>query len=81
MRSWRPVDLLLLAVLSGYMVAGARLVPFQGNEAMLLHMSRGYGYLVIDRHPSRILFDDNWTPRIGRALAARDARHLARNTG
>ena len=61
MRSWRALDLLLLVVLSGYIVAGARLVPFHGDEATLLHMSRDYGYLVIDHDPSRVLFDDKWT--------------------
>ena len=61
MKSWRAIDLLLLVVLSGYIVAGARLVPFHGDEATLLHMSRDYGYLVIDHDPSPVLFDDTWT--------------------
>ena len=61
MRHARHIDLLVLVFLSVYIIAGARLVPFHGDEATLLHMSRDYGHLVIDRDPSRVLFDEAWT--------------------
>lgn len=47
-----------LALLMLYALMGLKLVPFQGDEATLIMMSRDYYYLFVDRDLERVRFHD-----------------------
>ncbi|MDE2638423.1 MAG: hypothetical protein OXI30_18800, partial [Chloroflexota bacterium] len=59
----RWADALWLALLAVYIVAGATIAPFHGDESTLLYMGRDYHYLFVDRDLSKALYDDTWTRR------------------
>ena len=41
-------DALWLALLAAYIVAGAAIVPFHGDESSLMFMGRDFHYLFVD---------------------------------
>ena len=57
------VDVIWLAILSLYILAGVAIVPFHGDESTLLYMGRDYHYLFVDGDLSKVLYDDTWTRR------------------
>ena len=59
----RWADALWLALLAVYIVAGAAIAPFHGDESTLLYMGRDYHYLFVDGDLSKVLYDDTWTRR------------------
>ena len=59
----RWADALWLALLAVYIVAGASIVPFHGDESTLLFMGRDYHYLFVDGDLSKALYDDTWSRR------------------
>lgn len=52
------ISLVYLAALGLYILAGAPLVPFHGDEATQIYMSRDYAYQFLDRDLSRITYSD-----------------------
>lgn len=52
------VDALWLAALMGYMLAGIALIPFHGDEATQIFMSRDYAYQFIDGDLDALRFSD-----------------------
>ena len=52
----RLPDTLWLVILVVYILAGAPLVPFHGDEATQIYMSRDYQYQFIERDLSRVLY-------------------------
>ena len=50
-------DALWLALLTAYIVAGAAIVPFHGDESTLLFMGRDYHYLFVEGDLSQVLYD------------------------
>ena len=59
----RLADALWLALLAAYILAGAMIVPFHGDESTLLYMGRDYHYLFVDGDLSKVLYDDTWSRR------------------
>lgn len=59
----RWADALWLALLAAYIIAGAAIVPFHGDESTLLFMGRDYHYLFVDGDLANVLYDDTWTRR------------------
>lgn len=53
----RWVDGLWLALFSIYIVAGAAIVPFHGDESTLIYMGRDYHYLFVEGDLSKLLYD------------------------
>lgn len=53
----RIIDTLYLLILAAYILAGAPLVPFHGDEATQIYMSRDYSYQFIERDLSRVLYN------------------------
>ncbi len=51
------LPLVWCAALTGYILAGVALVPFHGDEATIIAMSRDYAYQFIDRDLDRIRFN------------------------
>ena len=56
----RWADALWLALLAVYIVAGAALAPFHGDESTLLYMGRDYHYLFVDGDLSKVIYDLKW---------------------
>ncbi len=54
---WRALDVLWLAVLAVYVLAGVGDVPFHGDESSLIAMSRDYYHLVQKRDIEPMLYD------------------------
>jgi 4-amino-4-deoxy-L-arabinose transferase-like glycosyltransferase len=54
-------SLLYLAALVAYIIAGAWLVPFHGDESTQIYMSRDYAYTFLQRDLSRVFFSLNPT--------------------
>jgi hypothetical protein len=52
------LDALYLLVLAAYILVGAPLVPFHGDEATQIYMSRDYSYQFIERDLSRVLYSN-----------------------
>ena len=59
------LDALWLALLAAYVLAGAALVPFHGDESTLIFMGRDYHYLFVEGDLSKVLYDDSWSRRPG----------------
>ncbi len=59
----RWVDALWLALLALYILAGATLVPFHGDESTLIFMGRDFHHTFVDGHLSKILYDHTWSAR------------------
>ena len=61
MISWRGwTDALWVGLLSLYILAGARAVPFHGDESTLVYMGRDYHYLFVDGDLARLRYDPHW---------------------
>ncbi len=56
----RWADGLWLALLSIYIVAGAAIVPFHGDEATLFYMGRDYHYLFVEGDLSKVVYNLRW---------------------
>ena len=56
----RWVDALWLICLALYIVAGAAIVPFHGDESTLMVMGRDYHTIFIDGDLDKVLFDKSW---------------------
>lgn len=54
----RRRDLIWLAALIVYILAGIKSVPFHGDESTTLWMSRDYAYLFINHEPARVTYRD-----------------------
>ncbi|MCY3799283.1 MAG: phospholipid carrier-dependent glycosyltransferase [Chloroflexi bacterium] len=54
-------DALWLALLAAYIVAGAAIVPFHGDESTLMFMGRDFHYLFVDGDLSKVIYDRNRT--------------------
>ena len=59
----RWADAIWLALLSAYILAGAAIVPFHGDESTLIHMSQDYHFLFVEVDMSKILYDRTWSER------------------
>ncbi len=57
------IDGLWLLLLAAYILAGAALVPFHGDEATQLFMGRDFYYLFRDGDLSKVRYDSAWTSR------------------
>lgn len=55
------LDVLFLAALITYVLAGVPLVPFHGDESTLIHTTRDYAYQFIDRDLSMVMLNGNAT--------------------
>jgi len=53
----RWADALWLALLSAYILAGAAIVPYHGDESTLVFMGRDYHYLFVQGDLSEVLYD------------------------
>ncbi len=51
---------LWLLLLSAYIVAGAAIVPFHGDESTLLFLGRDYHYLFVEGDLTQVLYDESW---------------------
>ena len=56
----RWVDALWLICLALYIVAGAAIVPFHGDESTLMVMGRDYHTIFVDGDLDKVLFDSSW---------------------
>lgn len=56
---WRALDVLWLAVLAVYVLAGVDDVPFHGDESSLIAMSRDYYHLVQKRDLGPVLYESS----------------------
>ena len=54
----RIPDALLLLVLSAYILAGAPLTPFHGDESTQIYMSRDFAYLFLLGQPEQVQYAD-----------------------
>ncbi len=52
----RNCHIVWLAALAAYILAGTALVPFHGDEATQIYMSRDYVYLFLDHDLNRVLY-------------------------
>jgi len=62
-RSPRWFNAVWLALLAAYIVAGAGIAPFHGDESTLIYMGRDYHHIFVDGDLSKILYDDTWSDR------------------
>ena len=53
----RWFDWLWLGLLAMYIVAGAAIVPFHGDESTLMVMGRDYHYIFVEGDLSKVFFD------------------------
>ena len=51
------LDVLWLALLSGYIMAGATIVPFHGDEASKIYIGRDFYYLVLERDFGKLTYE------------------------
>ena len=54
------VDALWLGCLALYIVAGAAIVPFHGDESTLMVMGRDYHYIFVEGDLAQVLYDEAW---------------------
>lgn len=54
------VDALWLSCLALYIVAGAAIAPFHGDESTLMIMGRDFHYLFVEGDLSKVLYDRSW---------------------
>jgi hypothetical protein len=54
----RALDILLLLVLSAYILAGAPIAPFHGDESTQIYMSRDFAYLFLTGQPEQVRHSD-----------------------
>ena len=59
----RLIDALWLALLSWYIVAGAGMAPFHGDESTLIFMGSDYFYLFEDGELDTMFYDGDWRVR------------------
>ncbi len=59
----KRIDSLWLLLLAAYIVAGAAIVPFHGDESTQLFMGRDFFYLFHNGDLSKILYDGAWSSR------------------
>ena len=59
----RLVDALWLALLGWYIVAGAGMAPFHGDESTLIFMGSDYFYLFEDGELDTMFYDGDWRVR------------------
>ncbi len=52
------MDVAWVIALMAYVIAGAGIVPFHGDEATQVYMSRDYAYQFIERDLSRVVYSD-----------------------
>ncbi|MCY4537398.1 MAG: phospholipid carrier-dependent glycosyltransferase [Chloroflexi bacterium] len=57
------IDIFCLLLLAAYVLAGASLVPFHGDESTQMFMGRDSYYLFQDGDLSKILYDSAWSSR------------------
>ena len=55
------IDALWLGLLSLYILAGAAIVPFHGDESTQIFMGRDYYYIFVDGDYSRVFYDPSWS--------------------
>lgn len=60
LKASRHFDWLYLGLLALYIVAGAAIVPFHGDESTLIAMGRDYHYFFVEGDLSNIRFDPTW---------------------
>lgn len=53
-------DWLWLGLLAMYIMAGAAIVPFHGDESTLMVMGRDYHYIFVEGDLSKVFFDPTW---------------------
>ena len=58
-RGW--IDALWLGCLSLYIIAGAALIPFHGDESTLLLMGRDYHTIFVEGDFAQVLYDETWS--------------------
>ncbi len=63
------IDFLWLLLLAAYVLAGASLVPFHGDESTQIFMGRDYYYLFQEGDLPKVLYDSAWSSR-------QDEQHL-----
>ncbi len=56
----RRTDALWLLCLALYILAGAAIAPFHGDESTLMIMGRDYHYLAVEGDLSKLLYDGAW---------------------
>lgn len=56
----RWVDALWLGCLALYIVAGAAIAPFHGDESTLMIMGRDFHYIFVEGDLSKLLYDRSW---------------------
>lgn len=56
----RWVDALWLGCLALYIIAGAAIAPFHGDESTLMVMGSDYHYLFVEGDLSKVLYDKHW---------------------
>lgn len=56
----RRFDWLFLGLLALYILAGAAIIPFHGDESTLMVMGRDYHYIFSEGDLSKIFFDPTW---------------------
>ena len=66
----RWFDWLWLGLLAMYIVAGAAIVPFHGDESTLMVMGRDYHYIFVEGDLSKVFFDLDLAKQSSRAAAA-----------
>ena len=59
----RWTDALWLALLTAYILAGAAIVPFHGDESTLIFMGRDYHYLFVQGDLSKVTYERGWSTR------------------
>lgn len=59
----RRFDWLYLGLLALYIVSGAAIVPFHGDESTLMAMGRDYHYIFVEGDMSKVIFDPHWQNR------------------
>ncbi len=62
------LDGLWLACLGLYILAGAQIMPFHGDESTLMIMGRDYHYLAVEGDLSKVLYDETWQDNHGEQL-------------
>ena len=53
-------DALWLGCLALYIMAGAAIMPFHGDESTLMLMGSDYHYLAVERNLDKVLYDSDW---------------------
>ncbi|MCY3831969.1 MAG: phospholipid carrier-dependent glycosyltransferase [Chloroflexi bacterium] len=59
----RWFDALWLTLLAAYILAGAAIAPFHGDESTLIFMGRDFHYLFVEGDLSQVMYDDTWSTR------------------